>query len=264
MTADQTTESAAPGGVDPLFALTDRVVVLTGASSGIGASAARCLAGRGAQVVLAARREAAIRSLAAELPRSTAAPCDVSDPLACEELIDLAVNAYGRVDVLINNAGTYTVCPAEEETIESFRTVVDTNLLSVFALSSAVARRMLPAQRGSIINIASIFGMVGSGQIPQASYAASKGGVLNLTRELAAQWGRRGVRVNAIAPAFFETEMTTGIRDSSADAWLRRKTPLGRRGELDELHGALIFLASDASSYITGATIPVDGGWTAI
>jgi NAD(P)-dependent dehydrogenase (short-subunit alcohol dehydrogenase family) len=250
---------------DPLFDVSGLVAVVTGASGGIGASLARCLAERGAAVVLAARREAPLAELAGELPGASATRCDVTDPAACEALIDGAVERHGRIDVLVNNAGHYAVEPAEEETPETFRGVVETNLNATFALSRAAGRRMLEAGSGSIVNIASIFGLVGSGQIPQASYSASKAGVLNLTRELAAQWARRGVRVNAIAPSFFATEMTTQLFESDqATRWMRRHTPMGRAGQLDELHGAVVFLASRASSYVTGAAIPVDGGWTAV
>jgi NAD(P)-dependent dehydrogenase (short-subunit alcohol dehydrogenase family) len=250
---------------DPLFDVSGTVAVVTGASSGIGASIARCLAERGAVVVLTARREAPLSELAGQLPGASAVPCDVTDPAACEALIDGAVGRHGRLDVLVNNAGHYAIEPAEEETPETFRGVVDTNLNATFALSRAAGRHMLEAGSGSIVNMASIFGMVGSGQVPQASYSASKAAVVNLTRELAAQWARRGVRVNAIAPSFFETEMTTRMFDSEqATRWMRRHTPMGRAGRLDELHGAVVFLASRASSYVTGATIPVDGGWTAV
>ncbi|NMO91699.1 SDR family NAD(P)-dependent oxidoreductase [Actinomycetospora sp. TBRC 11914] len=250
---------------DPLFDLTDRVVVVTGASSGIGASAARCFADRGARVVLAARRKERLDELAAELPGSVPVACDVGYPAECANLVDHTLATCGRIDVLVNNAGTQNVTPAEHETPEDFSSVLDVNLGSVFALSTAAARPMLAAGQGSIITIASIFGLVGAGQIPQASYAASKGAVVNLTRELGAQWARRGVRVNAIAPAFFATEMTTGLfADEAAERWMRRKTPMGRAGELDELHGALVYLASGASSYVTGTTLPVDGGWTAV
>ncbi|NMO88269.1 SDR family NAD(P)-dependent oxidoreductase [Actinomycetospora sp. TBRC 11914] len=251
--------------MDPLFDLTDRVVVITGASSGIGASAARCFADRGARVVLAARRKERLDELAADLPGAVPVACDVADPDACAALVDRAIAECGRLDVLVNNAGTHHVGPAEDEPVETFSAVVDLNLTSVFALSQAAARPMLAVGRGSIITIASVFGLNGAGQVPQASYSASKGAVVNLTRELGAQWARRGVRVNAIAPAFFSTEMTTAMfDDEGATRWMRRKTPMGRAGELDELHGALVYLASDASSYVTGTTLPVDGGWTAV
>ena len=231
--------------MDPLFDVAGRVAVVTGASSGIGAGMARCLAERGATVVLAARREKLITELAAELPGASAEVCDVSDPAQCARLVERTVTAHGRIDVLVNNAGSYAIGPAQDEDVDTFASVLNTNLVSVFALCRAAARHMLDTEDGgSIVNVASIFGLVGSGQIPQASYSASKAGVVNLTRELAAQWARRGVRVNAIAPAFFDTEMTTALfGDEKAMRWMRRTTPMGRAGELSELHGALVFLA---------------------
>lgn len=247
------------------FDVNGRVIVVTGASSGIGASIARCLAANGARVVVAARRLDRLQAMADSLPDALAVVCDVSNAEDCQNLIDRAVVWGGRIDVLINNAGAYTIRPAEEDTMEDFDHVMNVNLRSVFALSTAAGRYMLKEGTGSIINIASTFGLVGSGAIKQAPYAASKGGVVNLTRELSAQWSRRGVRVNAIAPAFFDSEMTTTMWDDEATMrWLRRQTPMGRRGELNELHGPVLFLASDASSYVTGITLPVDGGWTSV
>jgi NAD(P)-dependent dehydrogenase (short-subunit alcohol dehydrogenase family) len=226
---------------------------------------ARCLAERGATVVLAARREKRIADLAAELPGAEARTCDIADTAAGTALVDGVVADHGRIDVLVNNAGTSAIGSAEDEDPDTFAQVVHTNLVATFALSRAAGRHMIAGDGGSIVNVASIFGLVGSGRLPQASYSASKAGVVNLTRELGAQWARRGVRVNAIAPAFFDTEMTAGMfGDERAEAWMRRTTPMGRAGELSELHGALVFLASDASSYVTGTTIAVDGGWTAV
>ena len=249
---------------DP-FDLTGQVIVITGASSGIGAGAASCLAARGARVVLAARRVERLEALAETLQEATVIPCDVADPEACQRLVDEAVAWGGRIDVLVNNAGAAAIAPAEDETVSSFEDIVRVNLTSVFALSTAAGRYMLDAGSGSIVNIASMFGLVGSGVVHQASYAASKGGVVNLTRELSAQWARRGVRVNAIAPGFFESEMTASMwEDEASVRWLRRRAPMGRRGEIAELEGPLVFLASSASSYVTGVTIPVDGGWTSV
>jgi NAD(P)-dependent dehydrogenase (short-subunit alcohol dehydrogenase family) len=169
------------------------------------------------------------------------------------------------VDVLVNNAGTTEVVPAENESEEAFLHVLNVNLNGTFYCAQRFGRVMLEAGQGSIINVASIFGMVGSGAIPQAGYVASKGAVVNMTRELAAQWARRGVRVNAIAPGFFLSEMTEEMfSDDRSMSWLRKKTPAGRPGKVEELYGAVIYLASDASTYVTGQTIAVDGGWTAI
>lgn len=256
-------------GVEELFGLSGRVAVVTGASSGLGVGFARALAGAGANLVLAARRADRLESLAAELREGGTevlpVACDVTDSGQVEALKDACLERFGKVDVLVNNAGTTEVVPAEQESEEAFLRVVNVNLSGSFYCAQRFGRVMLEAGSGSIINVASIFGMVGSGSIPQAGYVASKGAVVNMTRELAAQWARRGVRVNAIAPGFFMSEMTEEMfSDERSMAWIRRKTPAGRPGEVEELAGAVIFLASDASSYVVGQTIAVDGGWTAI
>jgi NAD(P)-dependent dehydrogenase (short-subunit alcohol dehydrogenase family) len=256
-------------GVEELFGLTGRVAVVTGASSGLGVGFARALAQAGASLVLAARRADRLEALAAELGEAGVevlpVACDVTDSSQVEALKDACLNRFGKVDILVNNAGTTEIVPAENETEEAFLRVLNVNLNGSFYCAQRFGRVMLEAGAGSIINVASIFGFVGSGSIPQAGYAASKGAVVNMTRELAAQWARRGVRVNGIAPGFFMSEMTEEMfSDERSMSWLRRNTPAGRPGEVEELAGAVIFLASDASSYVTGQTIAVDGGWTAV
>lgn len=248
------------------FRLDGKVAVLTGASSGIGDRFARVLHAAGATVVLAARRKDRLDALAADLPGSVPVACDVSRDSDLENLVAVALDVSGRIDVVVNNAGITEPTPAHEETPDQFRRVVDVNLNGLYALCHLVAPSMLAAASGVIVNVASIMGIVGAGQIPQASYAASKGAVVNLTRELAAQWARRGIRVNAIAPGFFETEMTAEMFESpeAGHGWIKRKTPMGREGRLEELDGALLFLASDASTYVTGHVLCVDGGWTAV
>jgi NAD(P)-dependent dehydrogenase (short-subunit alcohol dehydrogenase family) len=256
-------------GIEELFGLNGRVAVVTGASSGLGVGFARALAQAGANLVLAARRADRLESLAAELGEAGAevlpVACDVTDPNQVEALKDACLERFGRADILVNNAGTTEIVPAENESEEAFLRVLNVNLNGAFYCAQRFGRVMLEAGRGSIINVASIFGFVASGSIPQAGYVASKGAVVNLTRELAAQWARRGVRVNGIAPGFFLSEMTEEMfSDERSMTWLHRKTPAGRPGEVEELAGAVIFLASDASSYVIGQTIAVDGGWTAI
>jgi hypothetical protein len=247
------------------FRLDERVVLLTGASSGIGEHLARVLHAAGGRLVLAARRTDRLETLAAELDGAVAVACDVSRDEDLERLVGLALERHGRVDVLVNNAGTADPLPAEDEPPGRFREVVAVNLTAAFVLTQLVGRHMLDRGSGVVVNVASVLGLVASGQIPQAGYVASKGGLVNLTRELAAQWARRGVRVNALAPGWFRTEMTEEMfADEGGQRWIRRKTPMGRAGELHELDGALLFLASDASTYVTGQILTVDGGWTAV
>jgi len=254
---------------DPLsqFRLDGRVAIVTGASAGLGARFARVLDGAGARVVLAARRVDRLAALADELTDAHAVACDLGEPGAPTALVEATLERYGRIDVVVNNAGVQYSAPALDVPMDEFRRVVTVNLEAPFELAREAARSMIgQGTGGSIVNIASIWGMAGIGVIRDAGYAASKGGVINLTRQLAAEWARKGVRVNAIAPAWFLSEMTADsmFSDESSVAWMQRSTPMGRTGEEHELDGALLFLASDASSYVTGVTLPVDGGWTAV
>jgi NAD(P)-dependent dehydrogenase (short-subunit alcohol dehydrogenase family) len=251
------------------FRLDGRVAVVTGASSGMGVPFARCLAAAGAGVVLAARRADRIEALAASLraggAQACAVACDVAREADVDALVAATLAAFGRVDVLVNNAGFTQIVPAEDQALADWRAQIDVNLTGAFLCAQRFGRAMLEAGRGSVVNVASILGLVGSGQVRQAAYAAAKGGVVNLTRELAAQWARRGVRVNALAPGWFPTEMTDEMfGDERSLRWMQGHTPMGRAGELAELEGPLLFLASDASSFVTGQTLAVDGGWTAV
>ncbi|HEY1516584.1 MAG TPA: glucose 1-dehydrogenase [Solirubrobacteraceae bacterium] len=257
----------AANGLDPLarFRMDGKVAIVTGASSGLGARFARVLDAAGASVVLVARRRERLEQLESELRDALSVPCDLAR-LDVATVVESTLARYGRVDVLVNNAGMVDVVPAEDEPLEAFREVVDVNLVAPFALAQLVARAMIDGDAGGVIvNIASVLGLVGAGQIPQAGYAASKGGVVNLTRELASQWARKGIRVNALAPGWFESEMNEEMLSSEKGRqWVSRRAPLGRHGREGELDGALLFLASDASSYVTGQILAVDGGWTAI
>ena len=247
----------------PAFDLEGRVAIVTGASAGLGERFARVLHASGAHVVAVARRAAKLQHLSTELSGLQTVAADVTDPTARQQLLDAVLGEHGSIDVLVNNAGGAVARPALDEPVADFTDTLALNLVAPFALAQLVARPMLAAGRGSIINIASVLGLASAWPVPSTSYTAAKGGIVQLTRELACQWATGGVRVNAIAPGFFRSE---AMDETAADAlagYIRRGTPMARMGEAHELDGALVFLASDASSYVTGQVLAVDGGWTA-
>ncbi|MBI3965845.1 MAG: glucose 1-dehydrogenase [Chloroflexi bacterium] len=253
--------------VNRLFDLGDRVALVTGGSRGLGLEIARGLAGAGAAVAITARRSRWLEPAAAEL-RELGANCrafagDVSDPADATRLVAATIAELGGLDVLVNNAGITWGAPVTEYPVEKWWEVLDVNATGTFLMSQAAARHMLERGRGSIVNVASVAGLKGSeeGRLDAIAYTASKGAILALTRDLAVKWAPRGVRVNAIAPSFFPTRLTEGVLAARGER-LAAEIPLGRLGRPGEIMGAAIFLASDASSYVTGQTIVVDGGLT--
>src|ERR1700761_808938 len=244
------------------FRIDNRVAIVTGASSGLGVAFAAALAAAGADVALAARREdrlEATRKLVEDAGRQAiTVRTDVADPDDCAQLVDTTMRAFGRVDILVNNAGIGTSVPATRETPEQFRAVIDVNLNGCYWMAQACARVMRPGS--SIVNISSVLGLTPAG-LPQAAFSASKAALIGLTRDLAQQWtGRKGIRVNALAPGFFASEMTDAMDRNHVETQILPRVLAGRLGLHAELAAALIFLASDAGSYVTGITLPVDGG----
>jgi NAD(P)-dependent dehydrogenase (short-subunit alcohol dehydrogenase family) len=254
--------TAAPVDLSHLFRLDGKIAIVTGASSGLGERFARVLHAAGATVVGAARRLDRLDDLTADLPGSHAVQCDVSVPADRERLVAETVERCGTVDVLVNNAGISSVVGIEGEELDWFEYVVNVNLTACWHLTKLVGAVMVPKRSGSVVNVASMLGMVAGTPVKQAHYAASKGGLINLTREVAAQWGRKGVRVNALCPGWFPSEMTADMAEESSQQYLTFNCPMARMGRTDELDGALLLLASDASTYMTGTTLVVDGGWT--
>jgi len=250
-------------GVLERFRLDGKVAVVTGASSGLGVGFALALAEAGADVALGARRADRLSDVVEQVEvlgrRAIAVPTDVTRPDDCTALVEAAMATFGRVDVLVNNAGVSTAAPATRERPEDFRQVVEVNLNGAYWMVQACGRVMQPGS--SVINIGSVLGFTTDFGFPQAAYCATKAAIVGLTRDLAQQWGgRKGIRVNALAPGYFPSEMTDQLPEGHLDELARRRIPMQRLGDVDELGPALVFLASDASSYVNGVVLPVDGG----
>ena len=245
--------------------LDEHVVIITGASSGLGAQLAKAVGDAGGIPVLAARRTDRLAALRTEIPSAEPVTCDVTDEADRQRLIDGVMDRYGRLDGLINNAGAAATAPALRTSAETFARVLDLNLVAPYALSCLAADRMRNGNGHgrSIVNVASVMGLRSIGQIPDAAYVASKAGIIGLTRELASQWGRYGIRVNAVAPGFFATEMNKddlGEDPEQFPDFLLSRTPLGRGGRTGELDDAVVFLLGQGSSFVTGTVLSVDGG----
>jgi NAD(P)-dependent dehydrogenase (short-subunit alcohol dehydrogenase family) len=243
--------------------LAGRVAIVTGASSGLGTRFATVLAQAGAQVVATARRLEPLQALAHANPAIHPVASDIADENARAHLVATTLEELDRIDICVNNAGMSSGGPDRQATLEAFRAVMRVNVEAVFALSHAVAVPMKAQASGSIINISSMLSLIASTPGPEAPYVTSKSAINGLTRELAVQWAGDGIRVNAIAPGWFPSEMTEELfADERSRRWFERNCPMGRPGRIDELDGILLFLASDASSYCTGQVITIDGGWT--
>ena len=253
------------------FDLTGNVALVTGASTGLGVQMAKALASQGANIVCLARRKEKVEENAAMLEKeygvkAIGVVCDVTNTDSVEAAIDEVMAKMGRIDILINNAGTGAVAPAEQITDAQFQNEVDIDLFGTFKMARAVANKaMIPAGYGRIINIASMYGLVGNKIAPASPYHAAKGGVVNLTRALACEWGEKGINVNAICPGYFETPLTKETLDTEFfQNYARTMIPLARYGKEGELDTAAIFLSSPASTYVNGVILPVDGGYTSL
>jgi gluconate 5-dehydrogenase len=255
--------------VRDLFDLTGRTALVTGGSRGLGIEIALGLGEAGARVAITARRESWLHEAEHALREAgidcLAVPADVADPAGVEAIVGATLGRFGRIDILINNAGTSWGAPAVEMPLDKWRQVLETNATGTFLMSQAVGREMIRAGHGGVIvNIASIMGLSGvpADLLDAIGYTASKGAIVSLTRDLAVKWAAHGIRVNAVAPGFFETRMSAGVLERSRDR-IERSAPMGRIGRPGEIKGVVVFLASAASSYITGQILAVDGGTTA-
>ncbi len=253
------------------FDLTGQVALVTGCSTGLGVQMAKALANQGASIVALARRKEKIDAVAAEIAdefgvKTLAVQCDITSTEQVEAAVQTVLDHFGRIDILINNAGTGAVAPAEDITDEQFAGEMEVDLFGSFRVARAVAKHaMIPAGYGRVINIASMYGLVGNKIAGSAPYHAAKGGVVNLTRALASEWGSKGITVNAICPGYFYTPLTKETLDSDFfQANAKTMIPEERYGNEGELDTAAIFLASKASSYVNGVNLPVDGGYTAM
>lgn len=253
------------------FDLTGQVALVTGCSTGLGVQMAKALASQGAKIAALARRQNLLDEVVAELTKeygteAVGISCDITDTESVGRAVGEIMDRFGRIDILINNAGTGAVAPAEDITDEQFENELNIDLFGSFKVAREVAKRaMLPAGYGRVINISSMYGLVGNKIAPCVPYHAAKGGVVNMTRALAAEWGGKGITVNAICPGYFYTPLTKETLDSEFfQNYAAQMIPLSRYGNEGELDTAALFFASPLSGYVNGAVLPVDGGYTAM
>ena len=254
-----------------LFDLTGNVAIVTGCSTGLGVQMAKALANQGCNIVAVARRQNLLEEVCADIEKTYGVQtmpckCDITDTEAVNAAVDAILEKFGRIDILINNAGTGAVAPAEDITDEQLENELNIDLGGTFKFARACAKKaMIPAKYGRIINIASMYGLVGNKVAPASPYHAAKGGVVNLTRALAAEWGKYGITVNAICPGYFYSPLTKETLDSDFfQANAKTMIPMERYGNEGELDTAAVFLSSPATTYVTGVALPVDGGYTAM
>jgi len=256
-----------PGAVrtaSEMFDLSGRVALVTGSSSGLGQQIALVLAAAGATVAITARRADRLNDIASTSNSISAFTADLTDQDARVALIAEVESKLGPIDILVNNAGAVNATSIEQESLEDFRNMIEVNLVAAWHLTKLAGVSMVERRNGSVINIASILGVVGATPAKDSGYSAAKGGLVNLTRETALQWARKGVRVNAICPGWFDTEMINDITSTdNGTSFITNNTPMARVGNVDEIDGAVLLLASDAGSFMTGSIVMVDGGWTA-
>jgi NAD(P)-dependent dehydrogenase (short-subunit alcohol dehydrogenase family) len=248
-----------------IFSLEGKTAILTGASAGLGRRFADVLVDAGARLAVVARRAEVLDAFVASHPGSIAIAADLSRPDEVDTIVERVRSEFGTPDIIVNNAAYIAGgVKAEDETAEQIATTLNVNLVSPIRLVQAFQPGMRERGTGSIVNVTSMVASVGIGRFPQAVYSASKGGLESITREWAAQWSRYGIRVNAIAPGFFESEITKDVINlENIQQWILRNTLLPRHGKPEDFDGALLYLASDASRYVTGQTLTIDGGWTA-
>lgn len=256
-------------GTKKLFDLTGRVAVITGASSGLGVQMAKALAGQGADIAILARRKDKLENVSKEIKalgvKCLAIQCDVTDSESIKAAVSAIKSEYGKIDILVNNAGSGGVGPAEETTDEEWEHTMSVDLNGVFKVAREFGKVMIENKYGRIINIASMYGMVGNMALPTAAYHAAKGGVVNFTRALAAEWAKHNITVNAICPGYFATELTIDtLNTESFTNYMKASVPVGRYGKEGELDSTVVFLSADQTTYVTGAILPVDGGYTCV